>query len=342
MVGNFLSRFLNRAVCEDLAEHLSRRGWYVITVSHRLNAVLRLVDMLTTIWLRRHEYQVAQIDVFSGRAFIWAEIAGGMLHFLRKPFALTLHGGNLPVFASKNPDRVRRLLNSAIAVTAPSPYMQREMAAYRANIQIIPNALDLSRYPYRHREVVKSRLIWLRSLAPEYNPIKALEVVSMLRVDIPDIQLKMIGPVRDGTLHADMLRYLEEHELANHVQLVGGIPHADVPRWLEQADIFINTTTIDNTPVSILEALACGLCVVTTNVGGIPFLLKDERDALLVPTSDSQAMATAVRRCLYEPNLAATLSQGGRRLTAGLDWSVILPQWETLLLSLSDACSGQR
>jgi glycosyltransferase involved in cell wall biosynthesis len=97
----------------------------------------------------------------------------------------------------------------------------------------------------------------------------------------------------------------------------------------------LNTTNVDNTPISILEAMACGLCVVSTSVGGIPYLLEHEHDALLVPPNDPEAMAIAVRRLLTEPGLAERLSRNGRQKAEQFDWSIILPQWEALLISVA-------
>jgi glycosyltransferase involved in cell wall biosynthesis len=113
---------------------------------------------------------------------------------------------------------------------------------------------------------------------------------------------------------------------------VQGVPHDEVPTWLSKGDIFLNTTDFDNTPISVLEALACGLCVISTNVGGIPYLLDDEHDGLLVPPDDVQAMTDAVRRLLTESDLATRLSQNGRDKAESFDWSRVYPQWETLLL----------
>jgi glycosyltransferase involved in cell wall biosynthesis len=77
------------------------------------------------------------------------------------------------------------------------------------------------------------------------------------------------------------------------------------------------------------------LCVVSTNVGGIPYLLADGDDALLVPPDDPEAMAGAVERILTEPGLAARLSQDGRRKVEQFDWDIILRQWEELLTAVA-------
>jgi glycosyltransferase involved in cell wall biosynthesis len=115
-----------------------------------------------------------------------------------------------------------------------------------------------------------------------------------------------------------------------------------VGEWLQRGDLFLNTTNVDNTPVSVLEALACGLCVVSTAVGGIPYLLTDEHDALLVPPEDAPTMAQAVRRVLCQPELAATLSRHGRAKAETFAWPGVLSQWEALFLAVSGQQSTGR
>src|SRR5262245_38556726 len=74
LVGNFLSSTLgNRGVCEDLAARLAASLWPVLTTSNRSGRLLRLLDMISVAWCKRHNYAVAQVDVFSGHAFLWAE-----------------------------------------------------------------------------------------------------------------------------------------------------------------------------------------------------------------------------------------------------------------------------
>ena len=143
LIGNFLSSSLGtRWVIEDLALRLADAGWQVVTASDKPGRFSRLLDMVATVWRRRHEYAVAQVDVFSGPAF---RLGRGRVPDLdngpRKPIVLTLHGGGLPEFARQHPNRVRRLLNSAVDVTTPSRYLLEEMKAYREDLQLIPNPL---------------------------------------------------------------------------------------------------------------------------------------------------------------------------------------------------------
>src|SRR2546422_1049857 len=124
IIGNFLSASGgSRGVCEELAERLAASDWEVLTASRKRPKLFRLADMVLTAVKHRHEYGLALVDVFSGPAFCFAEAVGCILRRLSKPYVLTLHGGNLPEFAKRWPGRVRQLLASAKAVTAPSGYL---------------------------------------------------------------------------------------------------------------------------------------------------------------------------------------------------------------------------
>jgi glycosyltransferase involved in cell wall biosynthesis len=336
LVGNFLSASTGAwTVGEELALRLGATGGAVTTTSRKRAPVARLLDMVRTVVTKRHEYAVGHIDVYSGRAFLGAEVVCAILRLLGKPYVLTLHGGNLPQFGVRWPRRMRRLLRSATVVTIPSGYLLEQMRVYRADLQLVPNAVDLGAYTFRIRERPRPRLLWLRAFHRIYNPALAPAVASKLASQFPDLDLTMIGP-DSGDRSLEMTR---ETAIALHVDgrlhLPGPVSKADVPGWMDRADVFLSTTNIDNAPVSLVEAMASGLCVVATAVGGIPYLVEHEREALLVPPDDPDAMAAAVHRILSEPGLAARLSRNARAKAQEFDWKMILPQWKALLAKSS-------
>jgi glycosyltransferase involved in cell wall biosynthesis len=333
MVSNFLSSAgLNPGVCESLAAQLVAHGWQVITTSRQHGRLARLLDMVYTVLRTRKFYHLAQVDVHSRLAFFWAEVVCCFLNFLNKPFILTLHSGKLPEFAAQWPGRVRRLLRPATVVTTPSYYLLDKMSAYRTELQLLPNAIDLNKYSFRVRNEPRPSLIWLRAFHHVYNPQLVPRVLAVLTSKFSDTQITMIGPDKgDGSLQSTKQAAMEL-KVSNRLVITGGIPKAEVPRMISAGDIFLNTTNEDNTPISVMEAMACGLCVVSTNVGGVPYLLNHEQDALLVPPENPEAMAAAVSRILTEPSLAEQLSCNARKKAEQFDWSVILPKWETLLM----------
>jgi glycosyltransferase involved in cell wall biosynthesis len=340
IVGNFQSDGSgSRSIAQELAMRLPAAGCPVVTTSSKRPKLLRLIDMVTTAWRWRRSYAVAQIDVFSGAAFVWAEAVSATLSLAGKPYVLTLHGGNLPQFASRRSGRVGRLLRSATAVTTPSHYLLERFAAIRPDLRFIPNGVDVQAYPAKTRNGVGPRLIWLRAFHQVYNPTLAVRVVQLVATRFPGVRLIMIGPDKhDGSRQASE-HLAQALGVADRIEFRGPIPKDHVPSVLGEADILLNTASVDNAPVSVLEAMACGLCVVTTNVGGIPDLVDQERTGLLVPPDDAAAMANAVLRILEEPALAGRLSQAAREKAMQFDWTPIVAAWRALLASAAAKAS---
>lgn len=337
LVGNFLSqRPGTHSIAEELGARLAKVGWTVVTSSNVANRPVRLTDMLSTVWMKRERYDLAHVDVFSDKAFIWAEAVCWMLRRADKPYVLTLRGGSLPEFALRWPDRMRRLLRSAHVVTTPSSYLYEHMEPYADALRLVPNPIDLASYKFTLRRSATPKLVWLRSFHHVYNPELAPRVLAHLNDDYPSCRLLMVGPDKgEGTLRS-VRDEISNLGIQHKVELPGGVPKKDVPRWLSKGDIFLNTTNVDNAPVSVLEAMACGLCVVSTNVGGIPYLLEDGRDALLVPPGDEKAMADAVRSILKDPKIATDLSRNGRIKAEQLAWSKVFPEWTRLFEGVLD------
>lgn len=339
LVGTHLSQKAgSRSVGEGLAEKLAAVGFAVRLTSRHRSKALRVADMLATVWSARHSYDVVQLDVYSGAAFYWAEWVSQLVHVIGKPLVLTLHGGNLPEFARNNSRRVTRVFARATIVTAPSRYLAEALHTFHRNIQVIQNPLALETYEYAERDKPRPRLIWLRTFHRIYDPVLAVRVLARIASHIPDVRLTMIGPDKDGSL-ADVRAVAERLNVLDRVSFTGGVPKSEVPRLLTGGDVFLNTSTIDNAPVSVLEAMASGLTVVSTNVGGIPYLIENGRDGILVPAGDADSMASAVMRLFSEPGLAGSLSRNARRKAESYSWNSILPRWETLFTDVARARS---
>lgn len=335
LIGNYFSGLSGtRGVGQDLAVALKTAGWSVLTSSSCRGRVARLLDFLLTVWRYRRHYHVAHIDVYSGPAFVWAELVCLALRMLKKPYALTLRGGNLPGFAQSAGKRVSRFLRHAPTVTTPSAYLFEQMRPYRQELVLLPNPLDLSKYPFQHRTRPGPILVWLRTFHNIYNPSLAVRVMASLAPRFPAIRLIMMGPDRgDGSFQATKA-LATELGVMDRLTWTGPVTKEEIPRLLQKGDILLNTPRVDNTPVSVLEAMACGLCIVSTNVGGIPYLLEHEGDALLVPDDDEVAMGKAVQRILTEDGLADRLSRNARRKVEQCDWSMVLPRWERLFIEI--------
>jgi glycosyltransferase involved in cell wall biosynthesis len=338
MVFSFLSHTSgSHSVAEDLSNKLRDQTGGIIQVSPYRSGLLRSLHMVATTLWRRRAYDLAIVGLYSGRAFLWGEAVASLLKLLGRPFVISMHGGSLPEFAAQNPKRVKNTLRRASAVTAPSHYLLEKMRPYCDDMLLLPNPIEIERYEFRPRTNPQPKLIWLRAFHEIYNPEMAVQVANRLKMEFPDLRLTMVGPDKSDGSWQRTAEAAQKSAVQHRLLMPGGVANSEVPRWLNRGDIFLNTTNVDNAPVSVIEAMACGLCIVSTNVGGLPYLLEDGLDALLVPPNDPDAMAAAVRRLLTEPELAERLSRNARRKAESFDWSAVLPQWKSLLRRLASS-----
>ena len=334
LIGNFLAEHTDvHNVCYDLRDGLRKAGYDVRFASQKLGRVQRLLDMAGTTWRARRKVDVAQVDVFSGPAFRWAEVVTALLARTATPTVLTLHGGALPEFAARHPGRVRRVLERAATITCPSPFLRRAMEPYAQEIEELPNPVDVDLFEARWRPIQGPRMLWLRSFHRIYDPVLAVRVLAAVRAEHPDATLTMVGSDRDDC-RTDVVREAERLGVHEALSMPGSVPHAAVPAMLDAHEVFLNTSRVDNAPVSLIEALACGLPVVSTDAGGIPDLIEHGRTGCLVPVGDADGLAQAVLRLASDPTFARELSEEGRRHSERrYAWPQIFARWESLLAS---------
>jgi glycosyltransferase involved in cell wall biosynthesis len=330
-VGAFVARSAgSRAASLLIADELEERGWSTLRTSDSHSRVARLLDMLRTVVSQRERYDIAHVDLFSGKAFVWAEVVCAALRWLGRPYVLTLRGGGLPDFSARNPSRVKRLLGSAEALTAPSQFLVDAMTPFSDRIELIPNALVVDRYRYRVRERLQPRIVWVRTFHELYRPAQAVEALAALLRKHPDATLTMVGPDKgDGSFQRTRRRAVELG-VAERVEFTGGVAKAKIPELLDRHDIFLNTTSVDNTPVSMLEAMVSGLCVVSTDVGGIPYIARHRSNAMLTPCGSLADMVDCIGELLEDPALAGRISRNGKSRAEEFDWIRVLPSWTEL------------
>jgi len=317
------------AAGEVLAMRLARNGYDVVLTSHRRHRLYRLADITRTLLTQASKIDVQILQVYSGPSFIAEDIASWIGVRCGHKIIMHLHGGALPTFMARYPRWSRRVLRRASAIVTPSAFLQRSLASLGFDSRIIPNALDLPEYPYRHRVTLAPRLFWMRAFHDVYNPEMAVRVLARIQQVEPRATLVMAGQAKGA--EADVKRLATELHVEHAIEFPGFLDFADKVRAANGSDIFLNTNHIDNTPVSVIEMWAMGLPVVATNVGGISDLLTDGETGLLVPDGDDRAMAEAVIRLLREPDLAARLSTSGRGMAEQLSWEKTAPEWDRLL-----------
>jgi glycosyltransferase involved in cell wall biosynthesis len=228
---------------------------------------------------------------------------------------------------------IRRLPHKLVV---PSGYLVEVFGRFGLRAMAICNHVPIERLPYRCRDRLEPKILSNRNLEPMYNVQAVLHAFAIVQAEVPTISLLVAG---DGSQRGPLELLAAELGLRN-VEFAGRVPNDRVGELYERCDLFVNASLIDNMPLSIIEAFACGLPVVTSDAGGIPQMVKDGITALVVPGSDPSGLAAALLRLLRDPRLAISLATAGRTEAEGLyTWRTVRPQWETLYADLAGELS---
>jgi glycosyltransferase involved in cell wall biosynthesis len=207
-------------------------------------------------------------------------------------------------------------------IVVPSEYLRSVFARHGYRARVIRNVVDTTRFRYRDRSPLRPRLLSARNLEPYYRVDVTLRAFARVRARYPEATLTVAGSGSQETA----LRRLAAG-LGGGVRFAGRVERDAVPALYDDADVFVNASVLDNQPVSVLEALAAGLPVVSTGVGDIPAMVRHGETGLLVPPEDPAALAAAVIELLERPARALALARRGRELVAAFAWPRVREAW---------------
>jgi L-malate glycosyltransferase len=329
-IGNKLSSHGNTATSiETLGSFLENENFSVYYASSRKNKIFRMLDMvLTTLkYCRRIDYVL--IDTYSTTNFWYAFVISQLCRVLHLKYIAKLHGGNLPFRLQKSTFFCDCIFRNSYMNIAPSGYLLESFNSFGySNVRYIPNTLEINRYDFEERTFDVPKILWVRSFSAIYNPVMAVKVLVALKNKYPDAELCMVGPKKDKS-YEQTVAFAKQNNV--EVLFTGKLSKKKWTSLAKKYNVFINTTHFDNTPISVIEAMALGLPVVSTNVGGIPFLLEDEKNSLLVDDNDTTGMVTQIDRLVVEKGLAKKIVSNAYEMTRGFDWEIVKKQWIELL-----------
>ena len=332
-----------------LADNLRREGWDVtfVPTNPEFPAGFR--------WLRRHRYlrTVANELVYGarlhaiGRGRIAHVFSASYWSFLLSPLpaviaarlfgrrvVLNYHSGEAEDHLRNWGVLVRPWLRLAHRIVVPSRYLREVFAEFGYEAVVVPNVVDTSRYRFRERSPLRPRFLSTRNFEPYYRVDQTLEAFREVRQQYPDATLVLAGV---GSEEARLRRLAEP---IGGVRFCGHVSAERMPDLYADADIFLNSSVLDNQPVSILEAFAAGLPVVTTTPGDLRFLVRDGVTGCVVPACDPASAARAAVRLLAEPDLARSIARQAREQVEDFTWARVGPKWNDLYTELLMTAAG--
>ena len=321
-----------------LVEALERDGYAVTFVP--INPALprglrwvRRVPGLRTV-VNQHVYvpslmRTADADVmhvFSASywSFLIAPVPAMLVgRLLGKRVVLHYHSGEADDHLSRWGALVHPFLRLADAIVVPSEFLRGVFASHGYTARVIPNVVDLERFRYRDRQPLRPWLLSTRNLEPYYRVDLVIEAFARFKAVEPAATLTIAGY---GSEEA-RLRRLAGSVDADAVRFVGKVDPAAMPRLLDDHDIFVNASTLDNQPVSILEACASGLAVVSSSAGDIPAMVRDGETGLLAPAGDAAALGDAIAAVWRDPDAARDRARRASIGVAAFSWPAVRAEW---------------
>jgi phenylacetate-CoA ligase len=324
----------------QLAELLEREGANVTIVQTNspyrprfiapfrgLRGLFRFVPYAVRLW--RVSGQVKIVHVMANSGWSWhlcAAPAIWIAHWRRVPVVVNYRGGEAGTFLARAGGGVRRTLRLATALIVPSGFLKEVFAGHGLPAGIVPNIIDLERFhPAQVAERPATRhLVVARNLEPIYDIPTALHAFALIRKSLPDVRLTVAGSGPERTALEALCRELR---IAESVHFCGTRDREQMATLYRTATVVLNPSLVDNMPNSVLEAMASGVPVVSTNVGGVPFIVRDDVTGLLVPPGNPQAMAAAVLRVIGEPELARRVAAAATLDVQQYAWACVRQRW---------------
>jgi L-malate glycosyltransferase len=243
-----------------------------------------------------------------------------------KRVVLHYHSGEAADHLARWGVLVHPWLRLADEIVVPSEYLRKIFAHHGYQTRVICNIVETSQFAYRERRPLRPRLLSTRNLESHYGVDNTLEAFARVRARCPDATLTVAG---SGSQEG-RLRRLAASLGVEGIRFLGRVEPEAMPRLYDEADIFLNSSLIDNQPVSVLEAFAAGLPVVSTGTGDLAAFVRDGETGLLVPPGDPAAMADAVMRLLGDREHAATVARRARQEVERYTWPRVRQQWDAV------------
>lgn len=300
-----------------------------------LRAAFRLLPYALRLWRCVAHADVVHVMANSGWSWhLYAAPAVRLAAWRGTPVVVNYRGGEADSFLQQSAASVRRTMQLASALLVPSGFLQDVFARHGMAARVVPNVVDVHRFrppPAGLPEDDAPQLMIARNLEPIYGIDTALRAFARVLRRHPRVRLAVAG---SGPLLGELQTLARRLDIDGQVRFTGRLEPDAMAALYAASALSINPSRVDNMPNSVLESMASGVPVVSTHVGGVPYVVQHDRTALLVPPGDDEAMASAIDRLLGDPALAARLRAAALTEVQRYRWDVVRDQ---LLAAYRDA-----
>ena len=303
----------------ELLQKYLRSERHIADIFSTKASVLRRLLLAFRLRSVAKNYEVLHVHCCSGWGFLPAVIGVTVGHRLKKRLVLTYHGGGGEMFFYRHHYLVSHYLTSTDANIVLSGFLSKVFDKHQLPYTIIPNIIELDDKQFRLRETLQPNFICTRAHEPLYNIPCILYAFQKVLTEIPEASLTLVG---DGSEHSNLINLAKEMNLKN-VTFTGRVDNHEIYRQLDHADILLSSPTIDNMPVSILEAMNAGLLVISSRVGGVPYMIDDGETGLLFESDNYEELARKMLLPVENQDMAKEIINKAHMSVSGYRWENI-------------------
>lgn len=291
-----------------------------------LRAVFRLMHFLILLLVNIKRQDVVHVMANSGWSWYLFAVPAIVIARLKTcRIILNYRGGDADPFFSASWGKIKPVIQLTDQVIVPSGYLKDVFKKYGVEATVIPNTLNRDEFkPSETLAEGPSILLFARNLEPIYGPDIALRAFAELKNSHPDLLLEMTG---EGPSRHQLEMLAKELGVFHRVRFLGRLSKAEMVAAYQRATLLINPSLTDNSPNALIEAMSCGLPIVTSDAGGIPYLVTDGETGLICTTPDASEYATLLDRLLRDAVLRGKLRGEGFDCARKFDRNTVIQQW---------------
>ncbi len=323
----------------NMADHLAQRGHEVHVITshdaglpelskendfyiHRIpGPKIRFIGIVT-FWVKIClKIRKIKPDIFHAQSLLCGIPALATKNFLKIPYVIWGQGSDIYLPGRFTRITSKPILQNADAVLALTENMKQKMREiYDREISIVPNGIDLERFkisPESKKKDSTKTIIFVGRLHPVKGVQYLIEAMAIVHQESPEVKLILVGDGEERELLENLTDSLGIREC---VEFAGRVPHERVQDYMNQAEVFVLPSLSEGFPVTILEAMACGLPIVATQVGGVPDVIKNGVNGYLVKAKDPNETVEALLKLLQDAQLRATISKTNKQKVDEYSW----------------------
>lgn len=289
-----------------------------------IRALFRLLPYLCWLYRAVGRSQVVHIMANSGWSWhLFAAPAIWIAKLRNKPVLLNYRGGHAEPFFNKQWRFIRPSISRCDAIIVPSAFLQQLFSRYQLSAVVIPNILDQRLFYPAAEEPKQPQIIVTRNLEAIYDIATAIQAFALIKQQLPEARLTIAG---SGPQLAALKQLCHQLNISDAVHFAGRLNLTEIAGLYRSASLMLNSSLVDNSPNSVIEAMACKVAVVSTDVGGLRNLVTDKTDALLVSPGNAEQMATAALSLLTEPQKRNAMLACAYQNSQRFHWPAVMAQ----------------